>query len=79
MSDSTNPNAIGTGMAIVWFLLCMPIGFATWSQAGKGFIWVLISIFTGGIGGFAAMVDYWMCFSVQQKRALGDWEFFPSK
>ena len=25
------------------------------------------------------LVDYWMCFSVHQKRELKEWEFFPTK
>ena len=71
------PTEIGT--ALLWFICCMPIGFAQWGQAGKGWVWVLISAVTGGVGGLVALVDYWMCFSIQQQRPLGDWEFFPSR
>ena len=46
-------------------------------QPVKGWAWVGISMLTGGLGGFVALVDYFMCFGAQQKRQLGEWEFFP--
>lgn len=78
MSDSNQDRKImGTGEAILWFLLCMPIGFMQMGQPVKGWAWVGISFLTGGIAAFVAMVDYFICFGVQQKRPLGEWEFFP--
>ncbi len=74
---SSNPKEVSLGYAILWFLCCVPIGFMQWGQAAKGWVWVLIAIVTSGIGGIVAVVDYWMCFSAQQKRKLGEWEFFP--
>ena len=76
---SSNPKEVSLGYAILWFLCCVPIGFMQWGQAAKGWVWVLIAIVTSGIGGIVAIVDYWMCFSAQQKRRLGEWEFFPRK
>ena len=76
---SSNPKEVSLGYAILWFLCCVPIGFMQWGQAAKGWVWVLIAIVTSGVGGIVAIVDYWMCFSAQQKRRLGEWEFFPRK
>ena len=76
---SSNPKEVSMGCAILWFLCCVPIGFMQWGQAAKGWVWVLVTIVTSGIGGVVAIIDYWMCFSAQQKRALGEWEFFPRK
>ena len=72
-----NPNPVSTGSAILWFLCCLPIGFMQWNQTLKGWAWVGISILTGGLGTLPAWVDYWMSFSAQQNRKLGEWEFFP--
>ena len=74
---SSNPKEVSLGYAILWFLCCIPIGFMQWGQTAKGWVWVLIAIVTSGLGGLVAIVDYWMCFSAQQKRKLGEWEFFP--
>ena len=68
---------VDVGEAILWFLCCTPIGFMRWGQTGKGWIWVLIAIASGGIGAVVALVDYWMSFAAQQNRALEPWEFFP--
>jgi hypothetical protein len=76
---SSNSNEVSMGTAILWFLICCPVGFMQWGQSAKGWVWLLIAIFTSGIGGLVALVDYWMCFSAQQKRKLGEWEFFPRK
>lgn len=76
---SSNPKEVSLGYAVLWFLCCLPIGFMQWGQAAKGWVWVLIAIVTSGLGGIVAIVDYWMCFSAQQKRKLGEWEFFPRK
>ena len=73
-----NPNPVGGGTAFLWWLCCLPVGYAQWGQLGKGFVWILISIITGGFGGFVAWVDYAMCFQAQKKRKLSEWEFFPS-
>lgn len=74
-----NKQATDIGPAILWFLCCFPIGFMQWGQTAKGWIWFLISLCTGGFGSIVVIVDYWMCYSIQQKRKLGEWEFFPSK
>jgi hypothetical protein len=76
---SSNSQEASLGMAIIWFLLCFPLGFMQWGQAAKGWVWVLTAIVSGGIGGIVAIIDYWMCYSAQQKRKLGEWEFFPRK
>ena len=75
--SSTNSAEVTLGTAILWFLCCVPMGFMQWGQSAKGWVWVLIAIVTSGVGGIVAIIDYWMCFSVQQKRKLGEWEFFP--
>ncbi len=74
----------GVGMAILWFLLCMPIGYASFGQPAKGWLGLLAVIMLGtvGIGALIApalWVDYWFCFAKQEKRPLGEWEFFPTK
>ena len=74
---ATNAKQLSVGMAILWFFLCFPIGFMQWGQTAKGWIWVLISIISGGVGSLAAIVDYWICFTAQQKRILKEWEWFP--
>ena len=76
---SSNPKQVEVGTAILWMICCVPIGFMQWGQAAKGWVWLGIAILTSGIGGLVALVDYWMCFSTQQKRKLGEWEFFPRK
>lgn len=76
---TSNSEVVPVDTAILWFLICFPIGFMKWEQTAKGWVWVLIAIVTSGIGGIVAVVDYWMCFSAQQKRKLGEWEFFPRK
>jgi UDP-N-acetylmuramyl pentapeptide phosphotransferase/UDP-N-acetylglucosamine-1-phosphate transferase len=67
------PTTMGT--AILWFLCCLPIGFSSWGQGGKGWLWILIAMVPGG--GLVAWIDYWMCYSAQQKRDLEPMEFFP--
>jgi len=74
----------GTGIAILWFLLCMPIGYSSFGQPAKGWLSLLAVIVLGtvGIGALLApalWVDYWFCFAKQQNRPLGEWEFFPTK
>ncbi len=76
---SSNPKETSLGGAILWFFFCLPLGFMQWNQAAKGWVWVIITIVSGGLAGLVAVVDYWMCFSAQQKRKLGEWEFFPRK
>ena len=72
-----NVNAVAAGSALLYFFLCTPAGFSQWNQGAKGWTWVVAAIFTGGLAGWVCVVDYWMCFSVQQKRPLEPWEFFP--
>jgi len=76
---SSNPKQVDLGTAILWLLCCVPIGFMQWGQAAKGWVWLIVGILTSGIGFLVCLVDYWMCFSAQQKRKLGEWEFFPRK
>jgi hypothetical protein len=73
----SNPAAVSVGGAILWFFLCMPVGFTLWGQGAKGWVWFAITVVTFGFGALAAIVDYWMCFSAQQTRKVRDWEFFP--
>jgi len=75
--SQSNPSRVSVGNAILWFFCCLPIGFTFWGQPAKGWIWVLISLCTGGAGGLVAIVDYWMSYSAQEKRKLGPWEYFP--
>jgi GYF domain 2 len=74
---ATNHQPLDVGMAVLWFICCYPIGFMQWGQTAKGWLWLLITCFTFGVGWVLALVDYWMCFVAQQKRPLGEWEFFP--
>jgi hypothetical protein len=75
----TNDKACSPTNAIIWFLCCMPIGFMQWGQTAKGWVWLLATIVTGGVAGLPAIVDYWMNFSIQQNRKVGEWEFFPTR
>lgn len=65
--------------AMLWLCLCFPIGFMRWGQTAKGWVWVLIALLTCGMGGFLALGDYWMNYTVQKTRPVGEWEFFPTK
>ena len=76
---SSNPKEVSLGLTILWFLLCFPVGFMQWGQAAKGWVWLLTAIVSGGLSGIVAIIDYWMCYSAQQKRKIGEWEFFPRK
>lgn len=76
LSNSSN-EPVDQTKALIYFFLCMPLGFAQWGQSSKGWLWVLASMLTVGWAGIAAIVDYWMCFSAQQKRSLGEWDIFP--
>lgn len=76
-SGNSQSGEVGVGEAVLWFLCCLPIGFMRFGQTGKGWVWVLIAIATGGLGGLVAWVDYWISFTAHQKRQLNDWEFFP--
>ena len=72
-----NPNPVESGTAILWFLLCYPIGYSQWGQSTKGWVCVLITFITGGFGGILVLADYIMCYNAQKTRKLGDWDFFP--
>ncbi len=58
ISSLQTGSKVEVGEAILWFLCCIPIGFMRYGQTGKGWIWVLISIATGGIGAVPAWIDY---------------------
>tara|TARA_B110000211_G_scaffold55351_1_gene61600 strand:+ start:123 stop:581 length:459 start_codon:yes stop_codon:yes gene_type:complete len=72
-----NPNPVSSGTAILWYLICYPIGYSQWGQGSKGWISILILIVTGGFAGIVLLVDYIMCYNAQKARKLGGWEFFP--
>lgn len=74
-----NDKAVSPGSALIWFICCLPIGFMQWGQTAKGWVWVVASLVSGGLAGIPAIVDYWMNYSVQKKRKVGEWEFFPTK
>ena len=77
-SNIPNPNPVGAGEAVLWFICCPPIGSMKWGQTGKGWLWLGIFFFTGSIAWIPWLIDYIMCYQVQQKRVLGEWEWFPS-
>lgn len=79
ISSLTSNSKVDAGEAVLWFVCCMPIGFMRYGQTGKGWVWVLIAIASGGLGAIPAWIDYWMCFSAQQNRSINEWEFFPGK
>ncbi len=67
-----------TGEAILWALLCFPVGFVKLGQGVKWLVWVLITIVTAGLGLLPMWIDYFMC--NEKARAtgvLGEWEWFP--
>ena len=81
VSSKNNREIVETGDAILWFILCLPIGFMKWGQTGKGWIWLLVALITfpilPGAAVVAAYVDYFMSFSAQKRRELEPWEVFP--
>ncbi len=77
ISVTGDGNVVESGTAILWALVCMPIGFAQWGQTVKGWAWVGISAITCGAGGIGALIDYVMCYNAQKTRKLEEWEFFP--
>lgn len=70
-------DVISSGTAILWWLVCYPVGYSQWGQATKGWVSLLLVIFTGGYGGIVVLVDYIKCYNAQKTRELGEWEFFP--
>jgi len=74
-----NPTATTKSTAFLWFVCCMPLGFMQWGQTVKGWVWLVAIVLTSGIGIIPALIDYWMNFSVQQRRKVGEWEFFPTR
>jgi len=77
MTISGDHRPVSTVAAIVWFFVCALAGYGQWGQGLKGIIWLLISVFTGGLGAIPWAIDYWMSFSAQQHRPLEPMEFFP--
>jgi len=75
--EDTNHEPVSLVVALLSFFLCFWAGFILWGQAGKALIWFLIILFTAGLGGLPALIDYWMCYAAQQKRPLESLEFFP--
>lgn len=75
MDDDKKVSAL---WAVIWFLFCFPIGFMMWGQTGKGWLWLVITFFTGGVGAVVAWIDFWMNWAAQNKRPVGPWEWFPS-
>lgn len=73
-----NPDPVDGGMAILWYLICYPIGYSQWGQATKGWVSLLLIFISFGFGGIILLVDYIMCYNAQKTRKLGEWEFFPS-
>jgi len=76
-SGEINQNPVSSGTAILWYLVCYPIGYSQWGQGTKGWVTVLALIVTGGFAGIIVLIDYIMCYNAQKSRVLGDWEFFP--
>lgn len=73
----TNLNPMNGLEALLWYFCCFPIAYMQWGQTAKGWVLLIILTFTAGAGGIVILIDYIMCFVVQQKRQLGEWEFFP--
>ena len=76
---AANPNPVTSGTAILWYLLCYPVGYSQWGQTTKGWVSLLFLLITFGYGGIVLLVDYIMCYQAQKTRRLGEWDFFPSK
>ena len=70
-------DVVSSGTAILWWLVCYPVGYSQWGQATKGWVSLLFFLFTGGYGGIVILVDYIKCYNAQKTRELGEWEFFP--
>ena len=72
-------NGMSTAESILWFLCCIPIGYIKLNQGLKCLIWIMIVLFTGGIGFIPMAIDYFMCNAKARNRGeLGEFEFFPS-
>lgn len=76
-SGEINQNPVSSGTAILWYLICYPIGYSQWGQGTKGWVTVLALIITSGFAGIIMLIDYIMCYNAQKSRVLGEWEFFP--
>jgi len=72
-----NPNPTSPVEAALLGWCCFPIGYMQFGQTAKGWVLFILFTMTGGVGSILILVDYIMCFVVQQKRQLGEWEFFP--
>ena len=90
MEENTNNNhsVLDQGQAIIWFvaamLLCgfaIPVGYIKMGQTGKGWVFFAFHIIFGftGLSLVAYAAEYWMCYTTQKTRPLGEWEFFPTK
>src|SRR5262249_1217906 len=50
-----------TGEAILWAVLCFPLGFVKLGQGAKWLVWLVLAIITYGIGLVPMWIDYFMC------------------
>jgi ribosomal protein L37E len=67
-----------TGEAILWALLCFPLGFVKLGQGVKWLVWLIVVVVTYGIGLVPMWVDYFMCNAkARTTGVLGPWEWFP--
>ena len=74
----SNHNPVSSATAILWWLICYPIGYSQYGQGAKGWVSILALMFTGGFAWIILLIDYIMCYNAQKSRALGEWEFFPT-
>jgi GYF domain 2 len=70
--------AMSTGEAVLWALVCFPVGYYKLNQTLKWAIWLGASIFTGGFALFPMLIDYFLCNAKAQKTGtVGEMEWFP--
>ncbi len=70
--------AMSTGEAILWALLCFPLGYVKLGQGLKWLVWLVIVFCTFGLAWVAMAVDFFMCNAkAQATGVLGEWEWFP--
>ena len=76
-SGEINQDPVSSGTAILWYLICYPVGYSQWGQGTKGWVSVIAMIATSGFAAIILLIDYIMCYNAQKSRVLGEWEFFP--
>jgi TM2 domain-containing membrane protein YozV len=67
-----------TAALLCLLFCCLPVGHFYLGQMQKGVIWLGISFFSLGLGGFFAALDAWLTArKMAGGETVGELEFFP--